>query len=229
MVSEDYNSYIGKQIKSYTILRKLGGGGSADVYLAQNIFNEQVAIKLLHPKYLKSRQQQLFLQEAQFLQELKYHRYVLPVLDRGECEGVPYIIVEYASNGTLRERINNPPPITVDEALTILKQVGDALHAVHQHNIVHSDLKPENILFNKNNAAILADFGIAIQMGANEKFYGHPRGTYASMAPEQFDGIFTREGDQYALGCIAYELFTGSHPLSHINPFNPRDQKLMRD
>jgi len=121
--NEDYNSYVGKQIKSYTILRRLASGGFAHVYLARNNFNDHVAIKLLDAKHQKSQAQQLFLQEAQSLQELEHNRYILPILDYGESEGTPYIVVEYAPGGTLRERINNAPPVAIDDALTILLQI----------------------------------------------------------------------------------------------------------
>ncbi len=230
MVNEGQNIYIGKQIKNYTILHKLGDGGFAHVYLAQQDFprGHLVAIKLLDPKYLKSKTRHFFLHEAQFLSELE-HPHILPILDHDESEGTPYIVVEYAPGGTLRERINNLPPITLGEAITILRQVGEAVHTAHQHNIVHCDLKPENILFSENNDAMLADFGIAIRLGAKDEFYGPPRGTYAYMAPEQFDGIFTKEGEQYSLGCIAYELFTGSHPFEYIDPFNPHDREIMKN
>src|SRR6266566_2237012 len=229
MVNEGYNSYIGKQIKSYTILHKLGSGGFACVYLARNNLNQLVAIKLLDPKYIKSDRQQLFLQEAQFLQELKHHQYVLPILDYGESEGTSYIVVEYMPGGTLRERINNYRLVAIDEVLTILMQIGEALHVAHQHHIVHSDLKPENILFSDKGDALLADCGIAVQLGGNEKFFGLPCGTYAYMAPEQFDGMFTKEGDQYSLGCIAYELLTGRHPFECFLPFNPHDRRIMKE
>jgi serine/threonine protein kinase len=200
MVNQEGHGYIGQQIKGYTILHKLGGGGSAYVYLARNDHDDYVAIKLLDAKYVNSNLQQQILQEARFLQELSYHRHILPLIDCGESrEGIPYIIVEYASGGTLREHINMSCQIQIEDAITILLQVSEALHAVHQHNIVHNDLKPENILFNRKNEAVLADFGIAIRLRANAEFYGCPRGTYAYMAPEQFDGIFTKESDQYAL------------------------------
>src|SRR5260221_835452 len=229
MVNEGYDSYIGKQIKSYTILQKLGSGGFACVYLAQNYLNELVAIKLLDPKYNTSEGRQLFLLEAQFLQELKHHQYILPILEYGESEDTSYIVVEYIPGGTLRERINNGRPIAIDDALIILMQIGEAINVAHQHEIVHSDLKPENILFNEKSNAVLADFGIAVQLEGKEGYFGLPRGTYAYMAPEQFDGMFTKGGDQYSLGCIAYELLTGRHPFECFLPFNPYDRRIMKE
>jgi len=229
MVNEGYDSYIGKQIKSYTILQKLGSGGFACVYLARNNLNELVAIKLLDSKYNTSEGRQLFLQEARFLQELKHHQYILPILEYGESEDTSYIVVEYTPGGTLRERINNCRSLAIDDALTILMQVGEAIHVAHQHQIVHSDLKPENILFNDKGDTVLADFGIAVQLEGKEGYFGLPRGTYAYMAPEQFDGMFTKEGDQYSLGCIVYELLTGRHPFECFLPYNPYDRRIMKE
>jgi serine/threonine protein kinase len=155
MVNEGYDSYIGKQIKSYTILQKLGSGGFACVYLARNYFNEPVAIKLLNPEYNRPENKQYFLKEARFLQELKHQRYILPILECGESGDTPYIIVEYTPGGTLRERINTCHLMAIDDALTILMQIGKALHVAHEHGIVHCDLKPENILFNDKGDAVL--------------------------------------------------------------------------
>ena len=127
MVNEGYDSYIGKQIKSYTILQKLGSGGFACVYLAQNNLNELVAIKLLDSKYNTSEGRQLFLHEVRFLQELNHHKYILPLLEYGESEDTSYIVVEYTPGGTLRERINNCRSISIEDALTILLQIGEAI------------------------------------------------------------------------------------------------------
>lgn len=228
MVNEGYDRYIGKQVRSYTILQELGSGGSAHVYLALSCLNEPVAIKLLDSVYGNSEKQQLFLQEARFLQELQPHLHILPLLEYGKIEGIPYLVTEYASGGTLRTYINACHSVSIEKALAIVMQLGEAIHTAHQHHIAHCDIKPENVLFNDTGDAILADFGIAVRLGANETFSGPARGTYAYMAPEQFDGMFTKEGDQYALGCIAYELLTGKHPFEHFLPFDPLNRELMK-
>jgi len=102
----------------------------------------------------------------------------------------------------------------VEEALTILTQIGQALQHAHQQNIIHRDLKPENILFNAKGDALLADFGIAIVLATSSVRQVDATGTPAYMAPEQFRGMISKESDQYALGCIAYELFTGHQPFT---------------
>jgi len=104
--------------------------------------------------------------------------------------------------------------LPIEEAITILTQVGQALQYVHEQNVVHRDLKPENILFNAKGEAILADFGIAKMLATIGIRQGTITGTPPYMAPEQFRGTASEEGDQYALGCIAYELFTGRRPFT---------------
>ncbi len=109
-------------------------------------------------------------------------------------------------------------PLPIDETLTILTQIGQALHHAHQQTIVHCDLKPDNVLFNAHNEAMLADFGIAAilaTMGTKQIGRG---GTPAYMAPEQFEGLVSMKSDQYALGCIAYELVTGLQPFTVLTP-----------
>jgi serine/threonine protein kinase len=231
MTSEDCDNYIGQRIKDYTLLRKLGGGGSAHVYLARNADNDHVAIKLLDTKHLHSSStyRQNFFQESHILQTLRHDPYILSILDDGEYEGKPYIVTEYAPGGTLRDRFRTSRHIKLNEAFRILVQIGEAISRVHQCNIVHNDLKPENILFNKKNEPLLADFGIAVQLKQNAEWRGSPRGTYTYMAPEQFDGIYTTAGDQYALGCIAYELLTEKHPLEYHVDFNPHNLENMRE
>lgn len=216
MDSED--TYIGKQIGNYRVVDELGGGGFGNVYRAQHLFIAKriVAIKLLNASRLNSREErESFLQEAQLLEMLK-HSYILPFIDFGINEGFPYLVTEYAANGSLRVRIKRhfSQSLAVEEALTIISQVGQALHYAHQQNIIHRDLKPENILFNAQGEALLADFGIATTLATASVKYVNNAGTPRYMAPEQFKGTVSKESDQYALGCITYELLTGRPPFT---------------
>lgn len=111
-------------------------------------------------------------------------------------------------------RLQSPQALTFDESLTIVSQIGRALEHAHQHSIVHRDLKPSNILFNQRGEALLADCGIATLLSAASTRYTNPVGTPAYMAPEQFRGQVSKATDQYALGCVAYELFTGRKPFT---------------
>lgn len=213
------NSYIGKQVGNYTIVAEVASGAFGSVYQGRHIiFTDRpvVAIKLLHAAYLGSSQEsESFVQEARLLEKLK-HPYSLPILDAGIHEGLPYLVAEYASNGSLRARLKRHPsrPLPVEEALTILAQIGQALHHAHQQQIIHRDLKPENILFNARGEALLADFGIATVLKTSSVRQIDASGTPAYMAPEQFRGTISKESDQYSLGCVAYELVSGRQPFS---------------
>ena len=214
-MAED-NDAIGKQIGNYRITAELGSGGFADVYLGQHIIfadKPPVAIKLLYAR-LKLKEREQFIQEAQFLHRLQ-HPHILPVLDAGFQDGIPYIIMEYAAQGSLQDRLDKQAgkPLSLAEALIIIKDIGEALYYAHQQNIDHRDLKPDNILFNARGQALLADFGLATILSSARTLHIGSAGTPAYMAPEMFDGTVSVKSDQYTLGCIAYELFTGRKPF----------------
>jgi len=205
--------FIGK----YRLTEEIASGAYGRVYRAADTSrqNTVVAIKLMQATRLSSAPERNgFLQEAQFLKMLQ-HPYILSVLDVGIESDVPYIVTEFAPNGSLLDRQKKlaPRPLPVPEVMKILAQIGQALQYAHQQNIIHRDLKPANILFHANGDALLADFGIATMLAASIK-YGTAIGTPYYMAPEQFRGSISKEGDQYALGCIAYELYTGRLPFT---------------
>jgi tetratricopeptide (TPR) repeat protein len=221
MKNRESDPYLGKRIGNYKIVAVLKSGAFGRVYKAEHIYlNRIVAMKLLPAANVHSlKEQNRFLDEAHILELLK-HRHILPLFDFGIENGVPYLVVEYAPHGSLRDRLERQPnhQLPIEEAITILSHIGEALHYAHQHNIVHRDLKPENILFNERGEALLADFGIAMKQRATEfRHVSAGFGTPAYMAPEQFHGTISASSDQYALGCIAYELLTG-----HL-PFNAAD------
>jgi serine/threonine protein kinase len=218
----DDNKYIGKQIGNYIVIAEIKGGSFGSVYQGKHIIfkNEPiVAIKLLHTHLNSTQQHDQFIQEAQILRKLK-HPNILPILDAGIHENIPYLVTEYAVGGSLRVRINKElgRPLPLEEALKILSQIGFALQYAHERKVVHRDIKPDNILFNLHGEALLADFGIAIILATSGTKELGRGGTPAYMAPEQFDGIVSTKSDQYALGCIAYELVTGSKPYTVPNP-----------
>lgn len=202
-------------IGNYRILSTIAYGSFGRVYLARHeVLTERVvALKLMHAVPLSSEQERSqFLQEARILELLK-HPYILPIMDVGIHEGMPYLVSEYAPGLSLRKRLQDQgsKPLPLEDAQTILLQVGQALQYAHDQQVIHRDLKPENILFNVRGEALLADFGLATTLATTSVKYMTNAGTPRYMAPEQFQGQVSRESDQYALGCIAYELFTG-HP-----------------
>lgn len=218
MLRED--SYAGRHYGNYRIIRRLARGGYGSVYLAEHTLLPRVAaIKFLHPELCGSRQkQQEFLQEAKLLETLK-HPHILPIYDVGigDEDFPPSLIVEYAPGGSLWERRRlATSPLPVAETLVILEQIARALQHAHQQAtpIVHRDLKPENILFNPQGQALLSDFGIAVVLDTAATQRVDIAGTLPYMAPEQFEGLASPRSDQYALGCLAYELVTGRRPIT---------------
>lgn len=208
---------IGRLIGNYRVLAEIGAGGFGKVYRGEHVYLTEriVAIKFLHTHLSSVEEREQFLQEAHFLEKLK-HSHMLQVFDVGIDEGFPYLVTEYAPNGSLRNHIKQFAPnfLPVEEVIRILSQIGQPLYYAHQQQIIHRDLKPENILFNANDEALLSDFGIATTLStASVKAVGLI-GTPLYMAPEQFQGIISKESDQYALGCITYELVTGQPPFN---------------
>ncbi len=214
----DESNLNGRQIGNYRIVAEINSGSYGSVYTGKHLIFEDdpiVAIKVLHAHLGSPLEREQFIREAQLLKKLK-HPFILPILDAGIHNGFPYIITEYASRGSLRDRLNQQPnqPLPLEEALTTLSQIGQALYHAHKNNIAHRDLKPANILFNDKGEALLADFGIAAALTTTGTKVLGKGGTPAYMAPEQFEGIVSMKSDQYVLGCIAYELLTGRKPFN---------------
>ncbi len=204
---------------NYLAREPLARGGFGQVYHGEHRYLSQriVAIKVMRDAPLQTQEERAaFLREANMLELLK-HPLILPLLDVGIQENVPYLVTEYASAGSLRHRLRTLQGqlLPLDEALHILSQVAAALHFAHEHQVIHRDLKPDNILFNTRGEALLADFGIATLLGTASYHQTRVIGTPTYMAPEQFRGQIGKESDQYALACLAYELFTGRPPFAN--------------
>lgn len=217
------DKHIGRRIGNYRIIAFIAKGSSARIYLAEHaLFRRRVAIKLPRAnrrRFWHSRRSRQeygkFLREAAFLAGLK-HPHILQLYDAGLDKGQPYLIIEYAARGSLRDLLRQYThhPLPLEQAIPILSQVGQALHFAHQLGIIHSDVKPENILFNEDDQALLADFGIALlQKQAGIGHAAEACGTLAYMSPERFRGEYSSQSDQYALGCVAYELVTDRRPF----------------
>lgn len=210
------NISTGEYINDYLIIDTISSSPTSSLYRAEDTRqkNSTVTLKLLHSMHLSEQRCQQFFKEVQSLKKLK-HEHILPVLDADIYENIPYLVTEYAPGGSLRDRVHSQraPLLPVQETLTILTQVGQALQYAHQMNVIHGNLKPENILFNSENGALLTDFSLVTTMDAFSTDHSNHANAFPYMAPEQFQGWMTEESDQYALGCIAYELFTGEVPF----------------
>jgi eukaryotic-like serine/threonine-protein kinase len=203
----------------YTVLRELGQGGMATVYLAHDLRHERdVAIKVLHPDLAAALGGDRFLSEIKTTARLQ-HPHILPLLDSGAADGLLYYVMPYVTGETLRSRLQRERQLGVDEALRIAREVADALGAAHALGIVHRDIKPENILL-QGGHALVADFGIAIAVqsasSARMTQTGLSLGTPQYMSPEQAmgDRAIDLRADLYALGAVTYEMLTGDAPFT---------------
>jgi hypothetical protein len=209
------------KISRYEIIRELGRGGMATVYLARDPnFQREVAIKILPRETMHdSTLYQRFQREARTIASLE-HPAIVPVHDFGEEDGQPYLVMRYLSGGSLSARIK-AGPMPVAEAAKVLQRIGDALDAAHAKGIVHRDLKPANILFDQYGNAYLSDFGIAQLSEATSPLTGSAIiGTPSYMSPEQIRGEGKVDGraDIYALGIVLFEMLTGKAPFKADTP-----------
>ena len=204
------------KIPGYTLKRKLGQGGMAVVFLAeQESFQREVALKVMFPQIAREPGfAERFLQEARTVARLT-HPHIIVVHDVGVANNLHYFAMEYHTGGDLTQRIRNGG-ITAYQALTITRQIADALALAHEHQIIHRDIKPDNILFRAHDdAAILTDFGIAKSLGNDLQLtqLGSAVGTPKYMSPEQARGQkVDGRSDLYSLGVMLFEMLTGRAP-----------------
>jgi serine/threonine-protein kinase len=209
-------------VERYQIDGELGRGGMATVFRAHDVKHDRVvAIKVLHPDLGAALGSERFLAEIRTTARLQ-HPHILTLLDSGEADGLLYYVMPYVSGESLRDRLTREKQLPVDVAVTIAREVADALSAAHALGIVHRDIKPENILLNGTHA-LVADFGIALAVqqagGARMTQTGLSLGTPQYMSPEQATGDREIDGrsDLYALAALLYEMLAGEPPHSASN------------
>ena len=200
-------------IEGYRILRKIGEGGMASIYLAAGPSDEAQVLKVM--RIVSGGQDdslQRFIQEFALLAQVK-HPNVAQIHRQGFSSGHAYIAMEHFSQGDLRARIAQG--ISRAEALAYVKQTAAALQAIHRAGIVHRDLKPDNLMLRKDGGLALADFGIAkhVAMSITDTAHGEVVGTPYYLSPEQAMGqLVDQRCDLYSLGIILYEMLTGTKP-----------------
>jgi beta-lactam-binding protein with PASTA domain/predicted Ser/Thr protein kinase len=206
--------------KRYVIKRKLGSGGMADVYLAEDQeLGRRVALKLLNDRHASDEQfVERFRREAQSAAGLN-HPSIVSIFDRGYAEGTYYIAMEFLDGRTLKELLvrNGPTPVPI--AIDYARQILGALSFAHRNGIVHRDIKPHNIIVGPDGRLKVTDFGIARSGASQMTEAGSIVGTAQYLSPEQARGApVDPRSDLYSLGIVLYEMLTGQVPFTGDTP-----------
>ncbi len=204
----------GQQLGNYRVIRQIGRGGFAEVYLGEHFYlKTQVAIKLLRTTVANPDDLEDFLKEARTVASL-VHPNIVRVIDFGVDSETPYLVMDYAPNGTLRQRHPKGRRLPLATITPYVKQIAAALQHAHNEKLIHRDVKPENMLLGRNNDVLLSDFGIAlIVQSSRYQSTQEVIGTVAYMSPEQIQGKPRPASDQYSLGIVVYEWLSGDRPF----------------
>ena len=204
---------IGQQLGNYQLVSLLGRGDFAEVYLGQHVeLPMQAAIKVLHA-HLSAQKINEFQQEAKTIAKL-IHPHIVSVLDFGMSKDIPFLVMDYCPNGTLRQRHPKGARLPLLTVVAYVRQIADALQYAHSQKHIHHNVKPENMFIGQHDDILLSDFGIAST--AHNTFFSSRQafvGTPPYMAPEQIKLYRRRESDQYALAIVTYEWLTGKLPF----------------
>ena len=206
----------------YAIEREIGRGGMATVYLARDLQHDtRVAVKVLRPELASLLGPERFSREIRITARLQ-HPNILPVLDSGEAQGLPFYVMPYIEGESLGQRLAREEQLPIEDAVAIASEVADALALAHSEGFVHRDIKPSNILLTHGHA-VLADFGIAraIDAAGSDKLTetGLALGTVHYMSPEQAAaGKIDARTDIYSLGCVLYQMLAGQPPFNANTP-----------
>ncbi len=205
----------GQQIGQYRLIRHIGQGGFGKVYMGEHItLKTRVAIKLL-PSDLSREEGDKFLAQVRIASAFN-HPHIIRILEFGEENATPFLVMDYAPNGSLRELHPRGTQLPLTTIVSYVKQIADALQYIHDQNMIHRDIKPHNMLLGANHEILLSDFGIAVaseSMGYRRQKVQEFEGTILYAAPEQIRGRSRFASDQYALGVLVYEWLSGSCPF----------------
>ncbi len=224
----------------YKVLRKIGSGGFADVYLGEHAqLGREVAIKILTRSHsAEDEMVERFRRESKAAAKLS-HPNIIDIYDVGESGEIYYFVMKYIAGETLQKKLQREKKIPPADAIYIVQQVADALSYAHEHNVIHRDIKPANIMLDEYGKPVLMDFGIArVQFGGQLTRTGTVMGTPHYLSPEQPLGkAVDGRSDLYSLGIVFYEMLAGRVPFhddsaialiyKHINEAAPPLQEVV--
>jgi serine/threonine-protein kinase len=220
----------GTSINGYQVVRSLSSGGMGSIYLAHDAAGKQVILKFPHIDMIGDPAlYERYRRELEIGHALR-HPFIQHLVDAGEYEGRPYMVMDYVEGETLRAYLGRHAPLPIDEAVHLLDELCQGVGYCHEQGVFHRDLKPENILITPAGQVTIIDFGIALLRGARRITWAGLSSTVGTpdyMAPEQVQG---KRGDArtdiYSLGAIGYEMLCGHSPFGGDNPLAVMGQHL---
>jgi serine/threonine protein kinase len=186
------------------------------IYLGQHLrlSQKQAAIKILYAPHLSQEEVEAFRREADTIAALS-HPHIVTIHDFDVEQGMPFLVMDYYPDGTLRQRHSKGIPLAVPIVVSYVQQVAQALQYAHDHRVIHRDVKSANMLISKRGEVVLSDFGVAAVAQGTKSIPTQPlAGTAPYIAPEQIEERPRRESDQYALAIVVYEWLTGLLPFT---------------
>jgi serine/threonine protein kinase len=207
-------NWIGEQFGNYRLVDLIGQGSFADVYVGEHLqHGSYAAIKVLQVQLDDSSAIEQFHAETHTLAKLT-HPHIIRLLDAGVQNTIPFLVMEYAAGGTLRQRHPGGTMLPLPRIVSYIQQVADALQYAHEQKLIHRDVKPGNMFVGQHGTILLGDFGLVLTVQSGGIVMPHEvAGSVPYMAPEQLTGQPCYASDQYALAAVVYEWLCGMPPL----------------